>query len=344
MTEDLLNALNQFISKHMNEEDNVVLKKLRNSFFPSPQNKSVFDINTYRPHAFSEIAAEQVEYLEHVPDGTNLISTGFMSLDGELNCLRPGELVILGGRPGMGKTQLMVQLCINLLQQNIKCAYLSLELSANQLCKRFVANVSDLSFSEIDKIKSPAVKKVLINNINSIKNWPLYIEDNTSYHINDLMAVCEKLVNENSVKVVFIDYVQLLAMNSHKLNREQELSIVSGELKKLARRLNIVIICSSQLSRQVENRPGGSKRPQLSDLRESGAIEQDADKVVFIYRPEYYGLEVDENNRSTKNKVEIVIAKNRNGNCGTSVLYKTNNFSSLFEEDDIIRQIDDLLK
>jgi replicative DNA helicase len=188
-------------------------------------------------------------------------------------------------------------------------------MSAEQMTKKFLCNLGQLNpgiFNNPDNYDKD-IELSLSDAIKQLKELPIYLYDNPSSNLNKLLSLIKKVVIENKVSVVFLDYLQLVSVGSRRFNREAEISIICRDLKKLAVELGITIIVGSQLSRQVENRPGGSKRPQLSDLRESGAIEQDADKVIFIYRPEYYGIEVDENNQPTRYVMELIIAKNRTG-------------------------------
>jgi replicative DNA helicase len=243
------------------------------------------------------------------------VKTGLASLDRAIHGFEKGEFIVIGGRPGMGKTQLTVQLATNMAKQNKGVAFMSLEMSAEMMTKKFLCNLGQLNpsvFNSPDNYDKD-IELSLSDAIKQLKELPIYLYDNPSSNLNKLLALIKKVVLENKVSVVFLDYLQLISVGSRRFNREAEISIICRDLKKLAVELDITIIVVSQLSRQVENRPGGSKRPQLSDLRESGAIEQDADKVVFIYRPEYYGIEVDENNQPTKNKMELIVGKNRNG-------------------------------
>ena len=246
---------------------------------------------------------------------TESVRTGFSSFDRAIVGFQKGELIVIGGRPGMGKTQFMIQLATNIAKQNKGVAVLSLEMSAEVITQKLLANLGQLSPSIFIRQTeyADAIEIQLSNAISQLKELPIYLYDNPSSYLNKLSNLIRKLVAENSVEVIFIDYLQLIAVGSRRLNREAEISIICRELKQLAVELGIVLIANSQLSRQVENRPGGSKRPQLSDLRESGAIEQDADKVIFLYRPEYYAIEVDENGISTKGKMELILSKNRNG-------------------------------
>ena len=243
------------------------------------------------------------------------VKTGLVSFDRVIHGFEKGEFIVIGGRPGMGKTQLTVQWATNMAKQNKGVAFMSLEMSAEMITKKFLCNLGQLNpsvFNNPDNYDKD-IELSLSDAIKQLKELPIYLYDNPSSNLNKLLALIKKVVIENKVSVIFLDYLQLISVGSRRFNREAEISIICRDLKKLAVELDITIIVGSQLSRQVENRPGGSKRPQLSDLRESGAIEQDADKVIFIYRPEYYGIEVDENNKPTKNRMELIVSKNRNG-------------------------------
>jgi replicative DNA helicase len=246
---------------------------------------------------------------------TEMVKTGFTAFDRISSGFQKGEFVVIGGRPGMGKTVFMVQMAANIARQNKGVSFLSLEMSAEMIVKKFLCNLGELNPDVFNRLTdyTKEIELNLSDAIKQLKELPIFLYENPSTYLNKLLPLIRKVVEENKVRVVFIDYIQLISVGSRRFNREAEISIVCREIKKLAVELDITIIAGSQLSRQVENRPGGSKRPQLSDLRESGAIEQDADKVIFIYRPEYYGIEVDECNQPTKNRMELILGKNRNG-------------------------------
>jgi replicative DNA helicase len=246
---------------------------------------------------------------------TEMVKTGFTAFDRISSGFQKGEFVVIGGRPGMGKTVFMVQMAANIARQNKGVAFLSLEMSAEMMTKKFLCNLGQLKPDVFNRLTdyTKEIELNLSDAIKQLKELPIFLYENPSTYLNKLLPLIRKVVEENEVRVVFIDYIQLVSVGNRRFNREAEISIVCREIKKLAVELNITIIAGSQLSRQVENRPGGSKRPQLSDLRESGSIEQDADKVIFLYRPEYYGIEVDECNQPTKNRMELILSKNRNG-------------------------------
>jgi replicative DNA helicase len=228
---------------------------------------------------------------------------------------RDSELIILAARPGMGKTAFILKSCLHIAMQNIPVAIFSLEMSKEKLTDRLLSmearvesdkfNIHGLSQYDMELINPVSVK---------LKSIPLIIDDNPSLTITQFQIKAKRLKNKFGVKFIVVDYLQLMATESKGGNREQEISKISRGLKVTAKELNIPIIALSQLSRAVEQR-GGSKRPLLSDLRESGAIEQDADMVMFLYRPEYYGITEwdDYDGEQTKGECEYIVAKNRNG-------------------------------
>jgi len=261
-------------------------------------------------------AIEEIEIASQQTDGLLGVPSGFTALDRITGGWQKSDLLVLASRPGMGKTAFVVTMAKNAaVEFNKPVAIFSLEMSSIQLVKRLIASETELSQDKILKGNLDNHEFVQLNErIKKLATAPLFIDDTPALTIFELRAKARRLKENQKVELIIIDYLQLMSGGSDgKGNREQEISQISRGLKSLAKELGIPIIALSQLSRQVENRPGGSKRPQLSDLRESGAIEQDADMVMFIYRPEYYGLEVDENNEPTKGKAEIIIAKNRHG-------------------------------
>ncbi|MCU0359872.1 MAG: replicative DNA helicase [Bacteroidia bacterium] len=256
-----------------------------------------------------EVASNQKEGLLGVP-------SGFTSLDRITGGWQKSDLLILAARPGMGKTAFVVSMAKNAaVEFNKPVAIFSLEMSSLQLVKRLISSETEIAQDKILKGNLDNHEFVQLNErIKKLSVAPLYIDDTPALSVFELRAKARRLKENQKVELIIIDYLQLMSGGADaKGNREQEISHISRNLKSLSKELEIPIIALSQLSRQVENRPGGSKRPQLSDLRESGAIEQDADMVMFIYRPEYYGMEVDENNEPTRGKAELIIAKNRHG-------------------------------
>lgn len=263
-------------------------------------------------------ALEEIEHAANQKDGLLGVPSGFTAMDRITGGWQKSDLLILAARPGMGKTAFVVSMAKNAaVEFNKPVAIFSLEMSSLQLVKRLISSETEITQDKILKGNLENHEFVQLNErIKKLAVAPLYIDDTPALSIFELRAKARRLKENQKVELIIIDYLQLMSGSTDGKgggNREQEISHISRGLKSLAKELEIPIIALSQLSRQVENRPGGSKRPQLSDLRESGAIEQDADMVMFIYRPEYYGLEVDENNEPTKGRAEIIIAKNRHG-------------------------------
>lgn len=256
--------------------------------------------------------------LDKIKQGTNQqqsIQTGFEDFDNKFGGFGLGEFIVIGGRPGMGKTQFLVQMALALSKQHA-VLYFTYDLSEYHLSNRFMSAVADLP---IDHLLfgdlTTAEKELLTQETEKLKAHKIFINDSCHSSIANLRALIEQNIKEHQVEVVMIDYIQMFTAKRSRQTRDLEVAYITRELKSIAKDFNVCIIATSQLSRSVETR-GGDKRPSLSDLRESGAIEQDADKVLFIYRPEYYGLMYDENGFSSKGIVEINMAKNRNGRLG----------------------------
>ncbi len=246
----------------------------------------------------------------------NLLS-GFLELDALTFGFAKGELIVIGARPAIGKTFFLINICRNIAERGNATAFFTMDLTKEQLSYRFLAIKSGLpAYRLLQANISETEKLIAIKAAESFKNLPVYIDDCAVSNVFVLKEKIIALVKEKNVKIVFVDYLQMISTNNKRISREAEISLVCREFKNLAKDLDICIIVSSQLSRAVEQR-GGCKRPQLSDLRESGAIEQDADKVFFIYRAEMVGITVDENGNSTEGVAEIIMAKNRNGRVGS---------------------------
>ncbi len=256
--------------------------------------------------------------------GLSGVPSGFGDLDHITNGWQSSDLIIIAARPAMGKTAFMLSMLRKIaIDQHIPAAMFSLEMSNVQLMNRLICNVCEITG---DKIRSgdlaPYEWKQLDDRLQLMKGAPLYVDDTPSLSVFELRTKARRLVREHNVKVIMIDYLQLMNASGIAFNnRQEEVSTISRNLKALAKELNIPIIALSQLNRGVEAREGiEGKRPQLSDLRESGAIEQDADMVCFIHRPEYYKIYEDENGGDLHGKAEIIIAKHRNGAVGTVIM------------------------
>ena len=251
-------------------------------------------------------------------DGLSGVSTGFEKLDKLTSGWQPSDLIIIAARPGMGKTALTLSMARNIaVTKQIPVAFFSLEMSSVQLITRLISAETGLSSEKLRTGKLADHEWQQLNvKVTDLEKAPLFIDDTPSLSIFDLRAKARRLSSQHGIKLIVVDYLQLMTAGTSTKsgNREQEISTISRNLKALAKELNIPVIALSQLSRAVETR-GGTKRPMLSDLRESGAIEQDADIVSFIYRPEYYNIdEWDDDERSpSEGQAELIVAKHRNG-------------------------------
>lgn len=251
-------------------------------------------------------------------EGLSGVSTGFEKLDKLTSGWQPSDLIIIAARPGMGKTALTLSMARNIaVSKEIPVAFFSLEMSSVQLITRLISAETGLSSEKLRTGKLADHEWQQLNvKVTDLEKAPLFIDDTPSLSIFDLRAKARRLSSQHGIKLIVVDYLQLMTAgtNNKTGNREQEISTISRNLKALAKELNIPVIALSQLSRAVETR-GGTKRPMLSDLRESGAIEQDADIVSFIYRPEYYNIDEwdDEERTPSQGQAEFIVAKHRNG-------------------------------
>ncbi|MDU8886130.1 replicative DNA helicase [Yeosuana sp. MJ-SS3] len=262
-------------------------------------------------------AKKKIEEISN-KEGLSGVPSGFDKLDKLTSGWQESDLIIIAARPGMGKTALTLSMARNIaVNQNIPVAFFSLEMASVQLITRLISSETGLSS---EKLRTGRLEKHEWEQLNvkvkGLEKAPLFIDDTPSLSIFDLRAKARRLASQHKIKLIVIDYLQLMTAGGGQKggNREQEISMISRNLKALAKELNIPVIALSQLSRAVETR-GGSKRPLLSDLRESGAIEQDADIVSFIYRPEYYKIDEwdDEERSPTEGQAEFIVAKHRNG-------------------------------
>lgn len=251
-----------------------------------------------------------------LPSGVNGVPTGLSDVDKVTGGWQKSDLIILAARPGMGKTALVTTCARNaavMFEEPV--AIFSLEMSAEQLVQRLIVGESSIPDLTTSKFKKGRISEeeyhIISKKINKLVDSNILIDDTPGLSILQLRSKAKKLMLKHKIKMIIIDYLQLM-QGSGKGNREQEISEISRGLKMLAKELDIPVIALSQLSRAVETR-GGDKRPQLSDLRESGSLEQDADVVIFIHRPEYYKIFEDEMGNSLRGVAEFIIAKNRSG-------------------------------
>ena len=288
-----------------------------------------------------EEAYKQIQIAAARKDGLSGLETGFTKLDRLTSGWQNSDLIIIAARPAMGKTAFVLSMAKNIaVNYNNPVALFSLEMSNVQLVNRLISNVCEIPS---EKIKSGQLAdyewEQLDVRLNNLMNAPLYVDDTPSLSVFELRTKARRLVREHGVKVIIIDYLQLMNASGMSFgSRQEEVSTISRSLKGLAKELNIPIIALSQLNRGVENREGNEgKRPQLSDLRESGAIEQDADMVCFIHRPEYYKIYEDEKGNDLRGMAEFIIAKHRNGAVDTVLLRFKGQFTRFQNpEDDMI--------
>lgn len=314
--------------------DDLMQEAEANLFEISQQNmkKDYTQINPIINEALEQLKkASQTEGLSGLP-------SGFHALDKMTSGWQRSDLVIVAARPAMGKTAFVLSMLRNMaVEYRVPVAMFSLEMSNLQLVNRLISATCEISS---EKIKSgqlaPYEWGQLDYKIKSLMGAPLYVDDTPNLSVFELRTKARRLVREQGVQLLAIDYLQL--MNASGLthgNRQEEVSIISRSLKGLAKELNIPVIALSQVNRMLEAREGNEgKRPQLSDLRESGAIEQDADMVIFIHRPEYYKILEDDHHRSTQGMADIIIAKHRNGAVGDVRLRFRKEFTRFQNVDD----------
>ena len=283
-------------------------------------------------------AIQDVELASEREEGLTGIPTGFIDLDRITSGWQSSDLIIVAARPGMGKTALTLALARNAAEYNHPVAVFSLEMSNTQLVKRLISLETELTGDKLRKGNLEEYEWQRLNAaVEKMSDTPIFIDDTPAINIFELRAKCRRLKMQHRIELIIVDYLQLMSSagaEGKQGNREQEISSISRALKGLAKELDVPVIALSQLSRAVETR-GGTKRPQLSDLRESGAIEQDADMVTFIYRPEYYQILEDEQGNSMKGVAEYIIAKHRNGALGTVKLKFTPETAKFSDWDDL---------
>lgn len=245
-------------------------------------------------------------------NGISGVPTGFPSIDKVTQGWQNTDMIVVAARPSMGKTAFALSMMINIAQQGIPCCLFSCEMSKNQIVKRILSMTSGLNSSLLrgGNLNSDEWQH-LDSFVPFCESLPIYIDDESSMSVQSFKTKSKKYVSEYGCKIIVVDYLQLMREKGSQ-NREQEVANISHSMKDVAKELNVPVIALAQLNRSVESRQG-DKRPQLSDLRDSGSIEQDADIVCFIHRPEKYGIDLTEDGISTEGLGQIIIAKNRNG-------------------------------
>ncbi len=265
-------------------------------------------------------AIDNIEAARRNVHGVSGVPTGFTELDRVTSGWQRSDMIVVAARPGMGKTAFVLSMARNMaVEFSIPVAIFSLEMASVQLVQRLIASESEIDAEKLRKGNLAEHEFAQMHNrIKRLSDAPIFIDDTAGLSVFELRAKCRRLKAQHGIQCIIIDYLQLMTVggDSRAGNREQEISTISRSVKSIAKELDVPVIALSQLSRQVEAR-GGDKKPILSDLRESGAIEQDADIVAFIYRPEYYGLQEDAEGNPTQGTGDIIVAKHRNGALGS---------------------------
>jgi replicative DNA helicase len=262
-------------------------------------------------------ASKSIEYRMSNEQEVSGYSTSIHSVDMMLGGHQKSDLMYMAGRPAMGKTAMALSEVLELGKRGVPVAFFSLEMSSVQLAYRLASMISGVSAEKLMKYKLDKYSATkYYKAVDILNKLPIYIDDSAGLSVFDLKAKVKRMKQKHGIEIVYVDYVQLMSLGGKKtgLSREQELSAISRNLKLIAKESNIPMIVLSQLSRAVESRQ--DKRPILADLRESGSLEQDADVVTFLFRPEYYGIDTMEGGHSTEGLGEYIIAKQRNGGTG----------------------------
>ena len=316
---ELIKVSSEIIRDSFDETTDVfeVLNKAESNLFQIGESNMTKQASSMESNVGLAIA--EIEKARNNPDGISGTPSGFNDLDKITSGWQKSDMIVIAARPGMGKTALVLSMARNTaVDYNMGVAVFSLEMSAVQLVKRLIAGEARIDSEKLRKGNLADHEfQQLHSRITKLSAAPIFIDDTPAISIFDFRAKCRRLKAQHDIQLVIIDYLQLMSAKDGKGsgNREQEISNISRSIKEIAKELNIPIIALAQLSRSVEQR-GGDKKPILSDLRESGAIEQDADIVSFIYRPDYYGIVKDDDGNSNHGIGEIIIAKHRNGKTG----------------------------
>lgn len=327
MNTDLKNSIEKIIANQHADEGELLyqLKQLL-------QQTELRNAEKHHSRSLSALVSENIKQMRGNKREGDAVKSGFTEFDNLFGGFSPGELVVIGARPSMGKTQLLVNLALN-ISASAPVLYFTFDLSEFLLTNRFISAISGIAVGRVLNGKFNDEEHEKLASLESrLAEHQIFVNDSCNDSASALRAHCQRLIEEHGVKVILVDYLQMMGSSKYRNNREFEIGLICRELKNIARDFNVCVIATSQLSRAVELR-GGAKYPQLSDLRESGSIEQDADKVIFIYRPEYYGISCDEAGNDTAGLMELVLAKNRNGALGTVKLQRNENFTAFYDFD-----------
>ena len=325
---ELITFGNQLIQNAFDEEISVVdtMQDAEARLFEITQGTNKDDVRSLK-----ELLPQTLQEIQNAAEhegGLSGVSTGFPDLDKITSGWQKSDLVIIAARPGMGKTALLISMARAMaVEHRVGIGIFSLEMSKQQMMLRLVVNHTEIPNENVKRGNlTKAQQNQLMKGVASLETAPIFIDDTSGITIFDLRSKARRLVRTEGVRVIFIDYLQLMTASGlmgKNSNREQEVSTISRSLKGLAKELNITVIALSQVKRSDRTNEG--KEPQLSDLRESGAIEQDADMVCFIHRPDYYGITEDKDGRSLKGLAQFIIAKHRNGPTETIMMQFVSN-------------------
>jgi len=326
MKQDLKAKIESIIGRE-HADENEILFHLKNLL----EEAELERISAKESKNIADLISENLTLLTSGNLWENVIKTGFKDFDKEYGGFLNGELVVIGGRPAMGKSLLLVNLALH-ISATVPLVYFTFDLSEFSLTNRIISTISNIEYTRVLQNRLSADENMALSLIaGKLKNRNLFINDSCYNSMPAFKAMCRKHIQENGIKVIVVDCLQLMSSYKFRGNKESEINYISGELKRLAKENNVCVIAASQLSRSVEYREG--KYPQLSDLRESGAIEQYADKVIFLHRPEYYGLTMDQDGNNTAGLTKLILAKNRNGHTGEINVKRNANFTSFVDFD-----------
>lgn len=321
----LISFSNQVIQNAFDEEKDVkdTMTTAESELFAITQGTNKDDVQSVKELLPSVL--ESIKESLNRKEGMSGINTGFRELDNITSGWQRSDLVIIAARPAMGKTAFIISMARAMaVDYGTPVGIFSLEMSKEQLMTRLVVNHSGIANESIKRgTMTQDELQLFMSSMQTFEDAPIFIDDNSGLTVFDLRSKVRRLVRTFGVKIIFIDYLQLMTASglNNNANREQEVSTISRSLKQLAKELNITVVALSQLNRGVESRAKEGKIPQLSDLRESGAIEQDADMVCFIHRPEYYEIYKDEDGNDLRGLAQIIVAKHRNGQVGKFYLH-----------------------
>lgn len=300
MKPSTINIIQKIIENPVTDEDEKLFQ-IKKAIYKAELRKD----NVKESTSIIDLIAQNLEAMNDQDNGGILIKTGFQDFDEQFGGFSLGEFVVIGGRPAMGKTQLLVNLALNISQAS-PILYFTFDLSASLLTYRFISAGTGIAMDRILQNQLDMGERENVTTVaKKFANQQIYINESCNSSFSALKAHCQKQVEENGIKVIFVDYLQLMSTNSYRNSRELEIAFICKELKSIATELNVCVIATSQLNRKVDYRSKEHRQFLLSDLRDSGAIEQIADKVIFLSRPEYYGLVLEGNEDDNKNARDI---------------------------------------